>query len=93
VKIANHFLAKHHKKCKRRVHGISRQAIDHLMHYDWPGNVRELENAIERAVVLGVADLILPDDLPEGVLESATLSDAAGVSGGYHDAVPRRKSR
>ncbi len=37
-----------------------------LMHYDWPGNVRELENALERALVLGSTDSILPDDLPEG---------------------------
>jgi len=32
--------------------------------YDWPGNVRELENAIERAVVVGKARQILPEDLP-----------------------------
>jgi DNA-binding NtrC family response regulator len=33
--------------------------------------VRELENAIERAIVLGSADVIETDDLPERVLESA----------------------
>ena len=41
------------------------------MAYDWPGNVRELSNAIERAVVLGSQDVILPDDLPENLLEAA----------------------
>ena len=40
-----------------------------LSHYDWPGNVRELENAMERALVLGSSDVILPEDLPETVLE------------------------
>ena len=34
------------------------------MLYDWPGNVRELENAIERAVVVGKARQIMPEDLP-----------------------------
>jgi DNA-binding NtrC family response regulator len=39
--------------------------------YDWPGNVRELEHAIERALVLGSSDRILPEDLPAEVFESA----------------------
>jgi Nif-specific regulatory protein len=39
------------------------------MNYDWPGNVRELENAIERAVVLGSTELILPENLPQSVLQ------------------------
>ena len=41
------------------------------MNYDWPGNVRDLENAVERALVLGVSDAIRPEDLPELVLERA----------------------
>jgi DNA-binding NtrC family response regulator len=36
------------------------------MAYSWPGNVRELENAIERAVVLGTTDVILPGDFAGG---------------------------
>ena len=32
--------------------GISREAIDALMHYSFPGNVRELENILERALAL-----------------------------------------
>jgi DNA-binding NtrC family response regulator len=52
-------------RCHRRVQGISDEAERLLQAYDWPGNVRELENAIERAVVLGESDRILPEDLPE----------------------------
>jgi HAMP domain-containing protein len=33
----------------------------------WPGNVRELEHAVERAVALAPAGLILPEDLPPEV--------------------------
>ena len=39
-----------------------------LLNYPWPGNVRELEKAIERAVVLGRTDRMLPGDLPPRVL-------------------------
>ena len=68
--LANYFAAKHGERCNRRVLGISPEAQTRLLAYDWPGNVRELENAIERAVVLGSTELMLPEDLPEAVLET-----------------------
>ena len=67
--LAAFFAAHHADKVKRRVAGISTEAQTCLMRYEWPGNVRELENAIERAVVLGSTELILPEDLPESILE------------------------
>lgn len=67
--LANFFAANFGEKVKRRVAGISPKARACLMHYPWPGNVRELENAIERAVVLGSTELILPEDLPEAIVE------------------------
>jgi transcriptional regulator with PAS, ATPase and Fis domain len=74
--LANHFARRHAAKAKRRLTGVSPEALAYLTAYDWPGNVRELENAIERAVVLGSTDLIVPDDLPEGLIE-AVLAPAA----------------
>ena len=71
--LAMHFVASYSKKCKRKVSGISPEARQLLLAYDWPGNVRELENAIERAVVLGSSACILPEDLPEAVLESGVM--------------------
>ena len=46
-----------------------------LMQYSWPGNVRELENAIEHAIVLGLTDEILPEDLPEPLLEEQSSEE------------------
>jgi Nif-specific regulatory protein len=43
---------------------LSKEAMDRMNAYDWPGNVREMKNAIERAVVMGSAAEILPEDLP-----------------------------
>ncbi len=48
--------------------------MQRLLDYEWPGNVRELENAIERACVLGSGEEILPEDLPETFIDTATLS-------------------
>jgi transcriptional regulator with GAF, ATPase, and Fis domain len=68
--LANYFLRKHSKGCTRRITGLSDEALSCLAAYDWPGNVRELENVIERATVLGTTEHILPDDLPESIVES-----------------------
>ena len=68
--LAAYFLADSSKKCKRRVMGISEEALRLLCAYDWPGNVRQLENAIERAVVMGTTELIEPGDLPKTIFES-----------------------
>jgi transcriptional regulator with GAF, ATPase, and Fis domain len=83
--LANHFVAKASRKCKMRVKSLSPETLACLMNYDWPGNVRELENALERALVLGSTDSILPDDLPEAVLESASTAPAS--SDKYHGAI------
>ena len=77
--LASWFVRRHGEKAKRPVSGLSAEAVACLTAYDWPGNVRELENAIEHAVVLGAAVLILPDDLPDAIAEADT---PAGKSGG-----------
>ena len=90
--LANYFAAKYAHKCNRRVLGISQHTQKLLLAYDWPGNVRELENAIERAVVMGVTDDILPEDLPESILE-AKASDASILASGYHASVANQKKQ
>lgn len=83
--LASYFINKYAKKFKVKAKGLSEESRACLLNYDWPGNVRELENAIERALVLGSAELILPEDLPESVLERAT---PAGMSSAkYHASV------
>jgi Nif-specific regulatory protein len=89
--LASYFAAKYSKKCKPHAMGVSTAARSLLMHYDWPGNVRELENAIERAVVLGSTDVILPEDLPEAVLEKE-VPESAGVTK-YHEAITEAKKQ
>jgi two-component system, NtrC family, response regulator HydG len=90
--LANYFASKHGEKCNRRILGVSPEAQARLLSYEWPGNVRELENAIERAVVLGVTDHILSEDLPEATLESETTT-ASNSAPKYHDAVTQTKKQ
>ena len=88
--LANYFADKYSTKCNRKLKGFSAEARNFLTAYDWPGNVRELENAIKRSVVLGTTDFILPEDLPEAVVE-AELSPALTVR--YHEAVMQAKKQ
>ena len=91
--LASYFAAKYGERTRRRVAGISPEARAHLNAYDWPGNIRELENAIERAVVLGSSELILPEDLPENILEAAETSGGVANLAGYHEGVKLAKTR
>lgn len=89
VPLAAHLIRKHARNSTRRVMGLSEEARAYLTNYEWPGNVRELENAMERAVVLGSTELVMPEDLPESVLETDVPAEA--VAGGFHDMVREAK--
>jgi Nif-specific regulatory protein len=86
--LALYFAAKYAQRAKRPFKGISEEARTLLMGYSWPGNVRELENAIEHAIVLGLTEEILPEDLPDGILEE----QSTGLQGArYHDTLNQSK--
>ena len=89
--LANYFLSRYSQRCKRRVRGISPQAMECLQRYDWPGNVRELENAIEHAVLLGADDVVMPEDLPEVIAEGQAAD--SGQGSGYHAAISELKKK
>jgi Nif-specific regulatory protein len=90
--LARSFLRRHSDKAKRQVSGFSAEALACLAAHEWLGNVRELENAVEHAVVLGQDALILPDDLPDAVAESAlpSLADAS-TPRRFHDVIRQAK--
>ena len=89
--LARHFVQKHAKRCKVKARPISREALSRLVNHDWPGNVRELENAIERALVLGSSEMILPEDLPESLLEHIPAPEMTEAK--YHAAVKELKKQ
>ncbi|HEV2688613.1 MAG TPA: sigma 54-interacting transcriptional regulator [Bryobacteraceae bacterium] len=86
--LAEHFAKKYSQDCGRKITGLSPEARAYLQSYSWPGNVRELENAIERAVVLGSADTILAEDLPEQIRESRPADVSASQ---YEEAIEAAK--
>lgn len=49
---------------RKKVTGITPEALGILQYYDWPGNVRELRNCIESMVVLAKKPILGEDDIP-----------------------------
>ena len=89
--LVSFLVEKHCHKSGASPKPLSREALACLQNYDWPGNVRELENVIERALVLGASEDILPEDLPENLLERE-LAPGMGEAK-YHGAVKDLKKR
>jgi DNA-binding NtrC family response regulator len=72
--LINHFVHQACAKHNRRIIGVSPDALDILMRYHWPGNLIQLQNVIERALALGVEDVIQPGDLPAEIQTFSTIS-------------------
>ena len=88
--LALYFANKYAEKCHRGFTGIAAEARELLMKYSWPGNVRELENAIEHAIVLGLTDEILAEDLPDTLLEEQSVGLTAAR---YHNTLSQTKKQ
>ena len=76
--LARMLLTKAARGSSRTVTGLSPPAADQILRYDWPGNVRELENAMERAVAIGLAGLVEFETLPEEVRRAVPVPSMSG---------------
>ncbi len=63
--LVHHFINQFSRSKKKKVTGITPEAMQRLFEYHWPGNVRELENTIERMVILSNNETLSFTDLPE----------------------------
>lgn len=61
---ASRFIDEFNKSLGRNVRQISPEAQRYLQAYSWPGNIRELKNVIERVMILGNSNELLPAHLP-----------------------------
>jgi transcriptional regulator with PAS, ATPase and Fis domain len=84
--LAEHLLDRHIREMKRSTRTFSKTAVEAMWCYSWPGNIRELDNAIARAVVLGVDEEISTELLGlGGSQDEFDLFDNLS----YHDAIER----
>ncbi len=69
------FLRHHPEANKKRIAGISPDALNLLMRYHWPGNIRELHNVLEKAVILTKSRVLNPGDLDTDLLNLSPQPD------------------
>ncbi|MBI5887390.1 MAG: sigma-54-dependent Fis family transcriptional regulator [Deltaproteobacteria bacterium] len=80
--LAKEFLANIAEKKKKKIRGITGEALDMLGAYDWPGNVRELENFMERIIVLKDDDSVITTrDLPEKIRAASAPARPQAAAG------------
>lgn len=68
------FVKKFNEVHKKKISGVTVDAMNILKKYNWPGNIRELENVIEHSFVLESSHMITLASLPEAVLEAVGVS-------------------
>jgi transcriptional regulator with PAS, ATPase and Fis domain len=59
---------------RKPVHTVDPAVITLLQQYHWPGNVRELQNIVERVISLADKDIILPEHLPDYIINNHASS-------------------
>lgn len=62
--LLEYFIERFNEENKKRVKGVSKEALELLKNYHWPGNVRELENLMERVLTLTSNEYIQAKELP-----------------------------
>jgi DNA-binding NtrC family response regulator len=50
--LVHYFVDAFNREFRKKVRGVSAEAMQRLQTYAWPGNIRELRNAVERAMLL-----------------------------------------
>jgi len=60
--LAGYYVDRYNREFRKRVRGVTPEAMGLLERYGWPGNIRELRNAIERAMLLMDRDWLEPHD-------------------------------
>jgi len=60
-KLVTFCLSRLSKRFGKKIEGVSRESMEHLLNYSWPGNIRELQNVIERAVIVSAEPILRLD--------------------------------
>ena len=74
--LVHYFVDAYNTEFRKRVRGVTDEAMRLLKAYGWPGNIRELRNAVERAMLLVDGDQLTADQFPVATGAGARLTEA-----------------
>ena len=60
--LTSYYIDRYNREFRKKVRGLTPEAMKLLEQYQWPGNIRELKNAIERAMLLTERERLEPED-------------------------------
>ena len=63
------FLSRYSQELGKTLQRVSPDAMKILMEYGWPGNIRELQSVLRKALLNLTGPVLVPDFLPEEILE------------------------
>ncbi len=61
---------------KKKIRGVTPEAMEQIKHHPWPGNIRELRNAIERAMLLSEGAMLEASDFSAGGAVAMRLGES-----------------
>ena len=73
--LVNYYVESYNAEFRKRITGVSPEAMTLLTQYGWPGNIRELRNAVERAMLLAAGTELVPEDFPAAAPTLARLNE------------------
>jgi transcriptional regulator of acetoin/glycerol metabolism len=74
IHLTQHFMKTYAEAQHLPVPALSTKAKYILLNYPWPGNIRQLQNSIIYAVNMASHGIIHPEDLPEQIFSSTSLT-------------------
>jgi two-component system, NtrC family, response regulator AtoC len=83
--LVNFYIDTYNTEFKKRIRGITPEAVQGMCRYPWPGNVRELRNAVERAMLLAEGDMLTADDVSGAHAGPVRLSNRVELPAGGID--------
>jgi transcriptional regulator with PAS, ATPase and Fis domain len=63
-RLVDYFVDAFNREFRKKVRGVSEEAMQRLQTYGWPGNIRELRNAVERAMLLAEGTELTGGEFP-----------------------------
>jgi two-component system, NtrC family, response regulator AtoC len=77
--LVHYFVDTYNTEFRKRVAGVSDDAMRRLQTYGWPGNIRELRNAVERAMLLVEGNELTADQFPVASAAAARLTEGVAL--------------
>jgi len=74
-RLIDFYIDAYNAEFRKRITGVSAEAMHLLRDHTWPGNIRELRNAVERAMLLGGGQQLVADDFPIAMPSAAPLNE------------------